>query len=363
MAHTTIMDSTAAYEQWLHAQLGDDIVKADLIAKHQKMADDVFPFLRATYWRWAETILDVCPELADAPSVLAVGDIHLENYGTWRDVEGRLIWGVNDFDEAAEMPYALDLLRLGVSAVLGCGGAGAGEAMCADILAGYAKGLVDPHPVVLDRDHAWLRDLVNVPVAARKKFWDKIESLPTNGTVAPKPYAKALRAALPDPKIEIGFSRRVAGAGSLGRPRFVGIGSWRGGAVVREAKALVPSAWTLAHKGGSNALRCYEIATGCFRAPDPWYRVADNIAVRRLSPNNRKLEAGAQPADLASSKMLQAMGYELAAIHRGTADRHAAIAKDLHARQRRWLIGAIEAAADFVRSDYKEWTKRWRKGQ
>ena len=63
------------------------------------------------------TILNVCPDLANAPSVLAVGDIHLENFGTWRDAEGRLVWGVNDYDEAAEMPYILDLVRLAVSAL------------------------------------------------------------------------------------------------------------------------------------------------------------------------------------------------------------------------------------------------------
>ena len=36
----------------------------------------------------------------------------MENFGTWRDTEGRLVWGVNDFDEVARMPYALDLVRL-----------------------------------------------------------------------------------------------------------------------------------------------------------------------------------------------------------------------------------------------------------
>ena len=85
------------------------------------MAADPFQFLRATYWRWAETILQVCPELKSAPSVLAVGDIHIENFGSWRDNEGRLVWGVNDFDEAARMPYVLDLVRLATSAVLAKG--------------------------------------------------------------------------------------------------------------------------------------------------------------------------------------------------------------------------------------------------
>jgi len=45
-------------------------------------------------------------DLTDAPRLLAVGDLHVENFRTWRDAEGRLVWGVNDFDEVAEMPYA-----------------------------------------------------------------------------------------------------------------------------------------------------------------------------------------------------------------------------------------------------------------
>lgn len=58
------------------------------------MCSDDFVFLRATYWRWCEIIFDICPELATAPEVLAIGDTHLENFGTWRDAEGRLVWGV-----------------------------------------------------------------------------------------------------------------------------------------------------------------------------------------------------------------------------------------------------------------------------
>ena len=93
-------------------------VATDLAAKSDAMRASGFVFLRATYWRWAEIIPEICPDLTSAPQVLAVGDIHLENYGTWRDRDGRLIWGVNDFDEAAEMPYALDLVRLSTSAAL-----------------------------------------------------------------------------------------------------------------------------------------------------------------------------------------------------------------------------------------------------
>src|SRR5262245_4684013 len=124
-----IHQSAGRYEQWLRRQLDGDLVEKDIQRKREKMAgDDAFPFLRATYWRWAETVLDICGDAAHAPAVLAVGDIHLENFGTWRDADGRLAWGVNDFDEAADMPYVLDLVRLATSALIASPDAGAAPA-------------------------------------------------------------------------------------------------------------------------------------------------------------------------------------------------------------------------------------------
>ena len=76
-------------------------------------------FLRATFYRWCQFWPDVCPGLRRVrPSVLAVGDLHVENFGTWRDSEGRLVWGINDFDEVCRMPYTIDLVRLAASAHL-----------------------------------------------------------------------------------------------------------------------------------------------------------------------------------------------------------------------------------------------------
>ena len=50
--------------------------------------------------------------------MLAVGDLHVENFGTWRDIEGRLVWGINDFDEVWRLPYTNDLIRLSTSALM-----------------------------------------------------------------------------------------------------------------------------------------------------------------------------------------------------------------------------------------------------
>ena len=78
-----------------------EVVESDLKLKHQLMRGSVFTFLRATFYRWASLWQETCPDLDKGPRVLAVGDLHVENFGTWRDTEGRLVWGVNDFDEVA----------------------------------------------------------------------------------------------------------------------------------------------------------------------------------------------------------------------------------------------------------------------
>src|ERR1700722_10995579 len=111
-----IVKATRRYEDWLGQHTA--LVRADLRLKHQRMADSAFAFFRATFYRWMQIWPAVCPGLAKAPQVLAVGDLHVEKFGTWRDLEGRLVWGVNDFDEAWPASYAVALVRLVASCYL-----------------------------------------------------------------------------------------------------------------------------------------------------------------------------------------------------------------------------------------------------
>src|ERR1700694_3786217 len=134
--------ATKSYEAWLAKRTR--IIDAQLEFKHQQMTADIFSFMRATFYRWIELWTEHCAEFANAPVVLAVGDLHVENFGTWRDQEGRLVWGINDFDEAFDLPYTNDLVRLAVSAHLAISSdhlvikpADACEA----ILKGYARAL------------------------------------------------------------------------------------------------------------------------------------------------------------------------------------------------------------------------------
>jgi hypothetical protein len=82
--------------------------------------------------------------------------------------------GVNDYDEAAEMPYALDLLRLATSG-LQAGPQHKAEFIADALFSGYARGLEKPGPAVLDRKLAWLRETVMVPKGHRQEFWDKLK--------------------------------------------------------------------------------------------------------------------------------------------------------------------------------------------
>ncbi len=345
------------YERWLMAQLHGAVVEGDNKKKHKRMRDSAFAFLRATYWRWAETILDVCPDLAGAPALLAVGDIHLENFGTWRDEEGRLVWGVNDYDEAAEMPYILDLVRLATSAALASSPAQLSlKAICTNVFEGYEQGVESPEAFVLDRQHMWLRKRFVVGEAERAIFWQKIENqylellAKKNPEQPPARWLKVFADALPEPSIALGHWRRTAGTGSLGRPRWLGYGNWHGGPLLREAKALVPSGWTRARG---------EAARGRFRSPHPWYAASGNLLVRRLSPNNRKIdvEDKRDAARLLHPDLLWAMGRDLAGVHLGVRDRREPLKKDLAKCKKRWFRASVEVAAEFVTREHAEWKK------
>ena len=221
------------------------MVEGDLKLKHKLMQGSVFVFLRGTFYRWAALWQETVPDLAKAPRLRAVGDLHVENFGTWRDTEGRLIWGVNDFDEVARMPYAVDLVRLVTSAMfakrendLAIEDSAAADA----VLEGYSASLESGgRPFVLEESHPDLRAMAMSAERNPVKFWGKLVSL--SSAVPPKRIQRLLNGWLPDGAAEALFFSRIAGVGSLGRPRYIGIAQCNGGLAAREAKAWLPSAW------------------------------------------------------------------------------------------------------------------------
>jgi hypothetical protein len=348
-------NDNADYEAWLAKQC--DVVKPDIKYKHHRMKESAFIFLRATYFRWARKIGDWCPELMDAPPVLSVGDLHLENFGTWRDADGRLVWGVNDFDEAAVMPSVLDLVRLATSIQLApdrtIGNRRAAEAL----LKGYSEGLKDPQPALLFEGETWLRRYAEPAEGKPEKFWKEIGDY--RKASPPPRIAKALIASLPNgvDKKEVRLCRVPhKGGGSLGRPRYLAVAYWRGGQVLREAKALVPSAWTWAHgQKSSQKSHFLTLANGCYRAPDPFLHVQRKFIFRRIAADSTKIELGEDAGSKLHLNLLEAMGFDIASVHAAVTAGVKALQADLRKRPPGWLSAAATVAAEAVKRDYRQW--------
>ncbi|MEV0223562.1 DUF2252 domain-containing protein [Streptomyces sp. NPDC050704] len=115
--------------------------------KFRKMAASAFAFYRGTAGLFYH---DLTADIGFGPKrggpyldertsrVWIHGDLHAENFGTYMDAQGRLIFNVNDFDEAYVGPFTWDLKRLAASVAL----------------IGYAKALSDEQITGLVRTYA-----------------------------------------------------------------------------------------------------------------------------------------------------------------------------------------------------------------
>ena len=353
-----ILKATKQYEQWLATYT--PLVQADLKFKHQQMASAVFPFLRSAFYRWAQTWPGVCRDAANAPVVLAVGDLHVENFGTWRDAEGRLIWGVNDFDEASYLPYTNDLIRLAVSALLAIEADHLrleGSAACEALLTGYAEGIeAGGRPFVLAEDHVRLRAIAQGSLSDPVAFWKQMDSLPVEKSAAPESAIVALEHILPAKEMRYQTKSRRAGLGSLGHPRYVALADWEGGKIAREAKALVPSASAWAKAGtGPTEIYYQAVVDRSLRCRDPFVALQGHWVVRRLAPDCSRIELSSLPEERSETELLHAMGWETANIHMGTKAAAPAIKKDLKQRKKGWLQTAANAMNEATQIDWKAW--------
>jgi hypothetical protein len=355
-----IRQATSAYEHWLRKRM--PLLDTDLRAKHQRMAESSFPFLRATFYRWAQLWPRVCPELTGTPRVLGIGDLHVENFGTWRDSEGRLVWGVNDFDEACPVPYANDLVRLAVSAILAIGekhlSCSSGDA-CDEILTGYRDGLASGGaPFVLAEQHRGLRDWALSTLRDPAVHWEKFGKLPALRVGVPTEVTAALKLALPQSKLPFRVVHRRSGLGSLGRRRFTALAQWRGGWIAREAKELTVSAWQW-EKGSrvSKEIHYQRIIEQAVRVMDPFVRVHGNWLLRRLAPDCSRIELESLPKSRDELRLLRVMGAETANIHLGTKTARRRVLADLKKQPAKWLRKAAEAMAKATVEDWKEWAK------
>jgi len=344
-----IQETTQLYENWLATQL--PLLVEDLEDKHRIMKKGLFPFFRATFYRWLQRWYQECGELSNAPEVLSVGDLHIGNFGTWRDAEGRLIWGINDFDEAYPLPYPHDLVRLASSAVIAI--EGELSDICEAILAGYLDNLkTGGRAWVLAESHAWLRQLAVKQLPDPVKFWKRKTQLPTWTSQVPPEVTELFSNSMPENHLPYRVARRSTGLGSLGHRRLVAIADWRGGKIAREAKELASSAGTWV-KGGRAEIFYQKIIDQAIRVPDPYLKLSGTWVVRRLAPDSSDIELTELAKKRDRAKLLYAMGWETANIHQGS--QMSDVQKHVKELPPKWLNSAVKNMLEVTRKDWKRW--------
>jgi hypothetical protein len=304
----------------------------------------------------------VCSDLCDAPKVLAVGDLHVNSFGTWRDAEGRLCWGVDDFDEAYPLAYTNDLVRLGASLKIVLDAEGLSIKLkdgCDAILEGYSKSLREGgDPIVLAERERKLGRLGVDSFKPPSNFWQKLNHLPPVRKPLAKDLKRALEKTLPKPGVKYKVVLRQAGLGSLGQERFVAIARWQGGCIAREAKLMVPSACSWLNHKVEKGQPWYEKAiSSAVRSQDPFQLIYGPWLIRRLSPDSNPIDIQTLPKHSDEEILLTAMGSETANVHLGSKGQTKKILKDLKKRERKWLKDAAVQMAKVLEKDWQRYRK------
>ncbi|MEO6952352.1 MAG: DUF2252 family protein [Polyangia bacterium] len=243
------------------ARIGDESLLAH---KAERMSGSPLALLRGA----APLFYELCatwPELAAGPAATGwmVGDLHIENFGAYRpsaltvadDTDaGRVVFDINDFDDATVGPVHLDLLRLTTSLLLGTRDLGIDgkdrAALGRALLSAWAQALVQDQPlappdcvhVLLDRvgrrDRRALLDGRTELVGKHRRFprGARYRDLPPSIGGAVVPAFAAYARSLPDDErpsdaalevLDCAF--RVAGTGSLGALRVAVLTRGKGG--------------------------------------------------------------------------------------------------------------------------------------
>jgi uncharacterized protein (DUF2252 family) len=217
-----------------------------LALKYRLMRESNFSFFRGTchlfYEDWpAQTILN------EAPPVWVCGDLHLENFGTYKGINRLTYFDLNDFDESALAPCTWDLARFLTSILVATNFLGINKAdaltLCHIFLAAYTQALAagKAHTVERDSTTGMIADLlVRLKKRKRKDFLDERTSLIKNqrklrfDNHRTQPVPESVRVKITkfienwgsqqlDPTffqlLDVG--RRIAGTSSLGLERYI----------------------------------------------------------------------------------------------------------------------------------------------
>ncbi|OEZ99918.1 DUF2252 domain-containing protein [Duganella sp. HH101] len=367
--------------------------------KYRKMAQNAFLFLRGADHLFYDALPDH-PLFREAPLAWSCGDLHVENFGSYKGDNRQVYFDINDFDEAALAPASWDLVRLLAS--IQCGAEAlrvtAGDAVMLSrrCLDAYRAALAEGKPRWVERETSvgLINELLcGLQDRKRADFLDKRttrkngrRSLKLDGEKA-LPLLPGQRELLADfmPRFaatqdQPGFytmldaARRIAGTGSLGLMRFVvlveGKGSPDGNYLldIKECKpsALAPrlAAWKIAQPAWPDEASRVVAVQKRMQAVDhvflhPVTLDSRSWVLRGLQPSEDRVALDAWGKKLERlEEVIATMGCNLAWDQLRAAGRAGAAVADAliaHGQDDSWRNAMLEAAADMNAKTRDQW--------
>ena len=393
----TVADAIRRYNR------GRDPVR--LAMKYEAMRSSPFVFLRGTCHLFSRWLSQNAPG-AKAPRAWVCGDLHLENFGTYKGDNRLVYFDINDFDESALAPASWDLIRLLSSLHVGASDIGIKPADATRLAetaidsyhgalsvgkAGWveqetATGLVRP---LMDSLQGRRRpDLLDRRTSRR----GRARTLRTDGRKA-LPVTSAERALIGRVVREFarqtdkpGFYRvldvaaRIAGTGSLGVQRYVVLIEGKGspdGNYLLDLKQAFPSTvagcttvkqprWTSQAERVVALQRRLQAVSAAFLSPVEVD--GQPFVLRALQPTEDRVSLkGASRADLAST--LDLMGRCVAWAHLRSGGREGSAIADewiefgRRRAMRKSLLAAAQDAASDTRRDWKRYCAAYDAGE
>jgi len=290
--------------------------------KYKLMADDPFSFFRATCFLFYQ---DLCSKssLASGPSVWSCGDLHLENFGSYRAANGLVYFDINDFDEAALAPVSWDLSRflcsIGLASDIWKYSSKEAEGLMLLVLKAYTKQLAEGKAYAIEKETSppLIQEFFDMAEGKKEKEMikarvdrkrEKIKIIKGKTSAIDKETQREVKKSVNDfLKENYGYLKakdiafRIAGTGSLGVRRYVILvedlrsEKWRL-LDVKQAypSSLIPHLRTQQPKWNSQADRIIT-AQGLMQYAPPRFMGTlsiknDNYVLKQLQPSSQKID-------------------------------------------------------------------------
>ena len=371
-----------------------------LAMKYERMRLSPFVFYRGTCHLFYEDLPRKEALFRSAPLAWICGDLHLENFGSYKGDNRLAYFDINDFDEGCLAPTTWELSRLVCSIFVAADTLSLKHTQALKLaytcLESYADALADGHVRWIERDTARgmvfdlleairLRkrfDLINerTEIRGRKRRLkiDGRKALPATDKQRER-AERVLAAAVAKESNQsfyrvIDVARRIAGTGSLGLERYVVLVEGKGGIKgnylldlkVQPGSSLAPWLTTPQPPHGHEAERVLQVQRRAQAISQAMLHAVQrgrrSFLVKEMSPTEDRVELADWNGRIARlESVLQDMGRLAAWSHlRGAARQGSASPDELIAwagQRSHWLPELVSFADSYAQQVVRDWAE------